>query len=307
MDLRQLEYVVALADEGQFTRAAAVCGVSQSGLSAAIRNLEEELSSPLFARTTRHVSLTDAGHALLPFARSTLAQAAAGRDAVIHATNSLSGRLRVGAEQCLGLVDVPSLLERFHRRYPLVDIHFTQAGSRDLVDQVHADALDVAFVATTSHVGAISSFELGRRPIVLLVPPGHALSGSTSVRWSDLADLEFIDFRESWGVRSLNDAACEAQGVRRRIRCTVDDIHTLLDLIHRGLGIALVPQHVAEKSQADGLVRLSLPAGLTPSWIVSALTAAHAEPSAARLLEILGLDGSELSAAPPTSPPPVHM
>ena len=77
MDLRQMEYLVALADEQQFTRAAAVCSVSQSGLSAAIRSLEDELGTTLFARTTRRVEPTDAGLALLPFARSMLAQATA--------------------------------------------------------------------------------------------------------------------------------------------------------------------------------------------------------------------------------------
>jgi DNA-binding transcriptional LysR family regulator len=289
MELRQLEYAVTLADEGQFTRAAAVCQVSQSGLSAAIRSLEEELSSPLFARTTRRVSLTDAGRAFLPFARQTLAQASAARDAVVRATQSLSGRVRVGAEQCLGLVDVPALLERFHRRYPLVEIQFTQAGSHDLVDQVHAGLLDVAFVATTEHLGAVSSVEIGRGPIVALVPQGHPLASRAGVRWRDLAGLEFIDFRESWGVRSLNDATCRAQGVRRRVGCTVDDVHTLLDLIHRGLGIALVPRHVADKPQAGGLVAVPLPSAF-PSWVVSAITGMHAEPSASRLLEILDSD-----------------
>lgn len=296
MELRQLEYFIALADEQQFTRAAAVCRVSQSGISAAIRTLEEELSSPLFARTTRHVALTDAGRALLPFARTAVAQAAAGRDAVMHATRALSGRLRVGAEQCLGLVDVPPLLERFHRRFPLVDIHFTQAGSHDLVDQVRAGRLDVAFVATADHLAAVRSTEIGRRPIVLLAPPGHPLACSASVTWSDLADHEFIDFKESWGVRSLNDAACAAQGVTRRIRCTVDDIHTLLDLIHRGLGIAFVPQHVAEKPQATGLITVPLPSGSTPMWVVRAVTGPHAEASASYLLEILDAEDS----TPPT-------
>ena len=114
MDLRQMEYLVALADEQQFTRAAAACHVSQSGLSAAIRNLEEELGTTLFSRTTRRVEPTDAGLALLPYARTMLAQSAAARDAVVQATRELSGELRVGAEQCLGIVDVPSLLERFH-------------------------------------------------------------------------------------------------------------------------------------------------------------------------------------------------
>ncbi|WP_114853253.1 LysR family transcriptional regulator [Brachybacterium sp. YJGR34] len=287
MDLRQMEYVVALADEQQFTRAAAVCRVSQSGLSAAIRSLEDELGTPLFTRTTRRVDLTDAGLALLPFARASLAQAAAGRDAVVRATASLSGRLHVGAEQCLGVVDVPPLLERFHRRYPLVDIHFTQAGSHDLVTQIHAGALDVAFVATTEHLSTVHSRELGRRPVVLLAPPGHPLAAGPTVEWAELRDHEFIDFRDSWGVRSLNEAACSARGASRRVRCTVDDIHTLLDLIHRRLGIALVPQHVAEKPQAAGLATIRLPRETTPEWVVSAVTAHDADASASRLLELL--------------------
>lgn len=294
MDLRQMEYLVALADEQQFTRAAAVCRVSQSGLSAAIRGLEDELGTALFTRTTRRVDPTDAGLALLPFARAALAQVAAGRDAVVRATHALSGRLRVGAEQCLGLVDVPPLLERFHRRYPLVDIHFTQAGSHDLAAQVRSGALDVAFVATTEHLAAAQAVELGRRPMVLLVPPEHPLASRAGVEWADLRDQEFIDFREAWGMRSLNDATCAAHGVARRVRCTVDDIHTLLDLIHRGLGIALVPQHVAGKPQAAGLVAIPLPAVSTPEWVVSVITARRVEPAATRLLELL--DGEPASA-----------
>ena len=187
MDLRQMEYLVALADEQQFTRAAAVCRVSQSGLSAAIRSLEDELGTTLFARTTRRVEPTDAGLALLPYARTMLAQATAGRDAVVRATNELSGQLRVGAEQCLGIVDVPSLLERFRRRYPLVDIHFTQAGSHDLVEQVRDGDLDVAFVAAADHLTRVTRTELGRWPIVLLCPPEHPLAASGRVAWADLA------------------------------------------------------------------------------------------------------------------------
>ena len=228
MDLRQMEYLVALADEQQFTRAAAVCRVSQSGLSAAIRSLEDELGTTLFSRTTRRVEPTDAGLALLPYARTMLAQAAAGRDAVVRATRELSGQLRVGAEQCLGIVDVPSLLERFRRRYPLVDIHFTQAGSHDLVDRVRDGDLDVAFVATTEHLTARDAHRARSVAGRAAVPAGASARRSGRVDWADLRDQDFIDFQESWAVRSLNDAACAAQGVGRRVRCTVNDVHTLL-------------------------------------------------------------------------------
>lgn len=289
MDLRQMEYLVALADEQQFTRAAAVCRVSQSGLSAAIRSLEDELGTSLFSRTTRRVEPTDAGLALLPFARAMLEQAVAGRDAVVRATHELSGRLSVGAEQCLGVVDVPPLLERFRRRYPLVEIRFTQAGSHELVEQLRDGRLDVAFVATTEHLATVQRTELGRRDVVLLCPPEHPLAHRTreAVGWAELRDHEFIDFHESWGVRSLNDAASAAHGVQRRVRCTVNDIHTLLELVDRGLGIALVPQHVAHKPQAARLVTIPLAADAAPHWVVSAVTAAPAAPAAPLLLEIL--------------------
>lgn len=282
-----MEYLVALADEEQFTRAAAVTGVSQSGLSAAVRSLEDELGARLFVRSTRRVEPTSAGRALLPHARSMLAQAAAGRDAVVRATRELSGQLRVGAEQCLGVIDVPPLLERFHRRYPGVAINFTQAGSHALVSQVRAGDLDVAFIATDEHLGALGRTVLGRRPVVLICPSDHPLGAASRVEWGALRDHDFIDFHESWAVRSLNDAACAVHGVGRRVRCTVDDIHTLIDLVQRGLGVALVPQHVAAKPQASGLTTVRLPQGAEPQWEVSAVTGPHGGPLAGRLLELL--------------------
>ncbi|MGW9182462.1 LysR family transcriptional regulator [Agromyces sp. NPDC055661] len=287
MDLRQMEYLVALADEQQFTRAAAVCHVSQSGLSAAIRGLEEELGTTLFDRTTRRVVPTDAGLALLPHARTMLAQAAAARDAVVRATHELSGSLRVGAEQCLGMVDVNALLERVHLLYPLVELEFTQAGSHELAARVNEGTLDVAFVAGGGQVTRLRRHELGRRPIVLLVPPQHPLAGAERVEWADLRDLDFVDFQESWAVRTLNDEACATHGVPRRVSAAVNDVHTLLDLVHRGLGIALVPQHVAAKPQASGLVTLQLPPDATPEWVVSAITGAPAAASAPLLLDLL--------------------
>src|SRR5665811_544587 len=89
-----------------------------------------------------------------------------------------------GAEQCLGVVDVPALLERFHRRYPQVTIHFTQAGSYDLLDMVRAGELDAAFVASTDHLGALDRVEIGRRQILLLCPTDHPLATQAKADWT---------------------------------------------------------------------------------------------------------------------------
>lgn len=289
MDLRQMEYFVTLADEQQFTRAAALTNVSQSGLSAAIRALEDELGTPLFHRTTRRVEPTEAGLALLPHARAMLNQALDGRDAVVRATHKLSGTLRVGSEQCLGVIDVTTLVERFHRRHPQVSVEFIQAGSQQLLTQVRADEIDVAFVATSEHLGTLPRLAIGRESIVLLCPPEHPLATKGRVAWEDLNDERFIDFDQSWGVRGINDAACVVNGVRRQVRCTVNDIHTMLDLLHRGLGIAMVPAPVARKPQAQGLSVVQLPRTGALNWDVSAVsgTSRQASSIAPQLLELL--------------------
>ncbi len=295
-----MEYLVALADERQFTRAAEVSGVSQSGLSAAIRNLEVELGTKLFTRTTRRVEPTEAGLALLPFARSMLSSATEARDAVVQVSRELAGTLRVGAEQCLGLVDVATLLERFHRRYPRVEIAFTQAGSHQLLAGVRDGDLDAAFVATTDHVSVLPRTVLGQEPVVLLCPPEHAFASRAAVDRADLGGESFIDFHPSWAVRKMNDDAFGVRGVRRRVRFTVNDVHTLLDLVDRGLGVALVPRHVAAKPQAARLVAVPvLPDGAS-DWVVSVVTGSWERPDspAPHLVELL-------NDAPAASPSPV--
>src|SRR5262245_46069035 len=122
MELRHLEYFVAVAEERHFTRAAERMGVAQSGLSASIRSLERELDADLFVRHTRRVELTDAGRALLTEANRTLASAAAAREAVDAVRGLVRGSLSVGSEQCLGVIDLPPLLASFRRAHPGVEI-----------------------------------------------------------------------------------------------------------------------------------------------------------------------------------------
>ncbi|MFC5502058.1 LysR family transcriptional regulator [Lysinimonas soli] len=299
MDLRQLEYFLAVAEEQQFTRAAALRRVSQSGLSASIRTLEDELQAPLFIRTTRSVELTDAGRALLPHARSLIAQAAAGRDAVVATRGDVTGELRIGAEQCIGVVDVPELLGRFHARYPKVRVGFQQAGALELMDQLRAGAADVVFVADAASGprSAASSLvtrrELATEPMIALCSPQSPLAKRSRVTLPELAGEVFVDFEPSWAIRAINDAAFGERGLTREVRFTVNDVHTLLDLVHRRLGVALVPRPIASKPQAEGLVSVPLERAFEgerlPEWTLSVATIAGDRDAgvASRLIELL--------------------
>lgn len=139
MELRQLEYFIAVAEERNFTRAAGRLHIVQSAVSAAIKSLERELGTPLFERTSKHVALTDAGAALLPKARGTLDAVRDARDAVDEVRGGLRGTLRIGTLNSVAVIDVPVVLGAFHAAAHGADEPFVDFppgyGNRIVVDR----------------------------------------------------------------------------------------------------------------------------------------------------------------------------
>ncbi|UWE10387.1 LysR family transcriptional regulator [Actinacidiphila bryophytorum] len=291
MELRQLEYFVAVAEERHFTRAAQRMVVSQSGLSASVRALERELGAPLFTRTTRSVELTGAGRALLTEATRTLAAARAAGDAVAAVQGLLRGSLAVGTEQCVN-VDVGALLARFRAEHGNVEVRLRQAGSAVMAQDVADGRLDLAFITLPGPPPeGVRLLPLTSEPMVLLCHPGHRLAGEPYAEWGELADETFVDWHEDWGARRLTDRAFAASGTPRRIGVEVYDVHTLIDMVRHGLGIAVVPQPISRKPEASALAVIPLKGQEDRPWEVSvALPAADRHSPAARtLLSYLGL------------------
>lgn len=289
MELRQIEYFVAVAEERHFTRAAERMRVAQSGLSASIRALERDLDAELFVRSTRRVELTDAGRALLAEAHRTLASAAAARDAVAAVRGLLRGSLTVGTEQCLGVIDLPPLLAAFRRAHPGVEIRLRHAGSGHVVEQIRLGRLNVGFVALPGPApDGVRLVPLAAERMVLLCHPGHPLAERDTVDVAALAGEDFVDFSADWGARRVNDQTF-AQ-VERRISVEVNDVHTLLDFVHQDLGVALVPAPVTRKAHAKGLHVATLAAEDAPAWQVSIAvpTAAPPGPATVELLRMAG-------------------
>ncbi|WP_189258158.1 LysR family transcriptional regulator [Lentzea flava] len=250
MELRQLEHFLAVADECHFTRAARRMHVSQSGLSASIRALEVELGAPLFLRTTRQVELTQAGRALLPEARRALGSIESAKDAVAAVQGLLRGTLSVGSLQCLHVVHLPAVLSRFHEIHPGVEIRMRQSGNAELVEEVRAGRLDLAFVTRQPKIADnLRVSTLATEPLVLACAPGSPFAARESVELSELAGQPFVDFNPDWGTRDEVDRTLAAAGVERHVAVEVNDVHSLLDFVGFGLGVALVPQSFANKSE----------------------------------------------------------
>lgn len=253
MDLKQLEYFVAVAEERHFTRAAQRLNVVQSGLSQTIRALEDELGGPLFVRTTRSVALTAAGGVLLEEAHRVLDAARAARLAVTQVHGLARGRLRIGAIQSLApFIDLPMTLGRFRDAFGGIDIELRFDGSADLLDEVREGRLDIAFTQPPAlPVAEVTTKLLVCEGLMAVCPPKHRLAGAHDVTLADLARESYVDLRADWGMRQLIDASFAKAGLNRRIGFEVNDMGMLLELAAQGLGIALVPESIAKNRRDD--------------------------------------------------------
>lgn len=290
MELRHLQHFVAVAEDQHFTRAAERLLVSQSGLSASIRALERELRAPLFVRTTRRVTLTEAGRALLGEAQRILAQVRSAHEAVAAVQGVLRGTLSLGAEQCIAGVPVAGLLAGFRRRHPDVEIRLRQAGSGELAEEVAAGRLDLAFAyRTQADTDQLRSVSLAGEPMTVLCHPGHRLAaGGAVLTPHDLADEVFVDFHPDWGPRRVTDAVFAAAGVRRTVPLEVNDVHGLLDLIDENLGIAVVPRHFRHKRSSLTSLPLKDSGGTEYETIALLPPAQATSPAARALMGLLG-------------------
>ena len=253
MELRQLATFVAVAEEGSFTRAADRLHVVQSAVSAAVRNLEKELGAPLFDRSTHSVKLTDAGRALLPDARATLAAAHAAKDAVDQALGGLRGTVVLGTMQAQGMraIDLAGVLATFRTEHPAVEVHVRHTGGSDeMAREVLDGRLDLAFVALPgSGPAGVALTPLASEPIMLAVPAGHRLATRTGIELAALRDETLVDLPAGWGIRTAVDRAFAAAGVTRTIAYEVNDTATMIEFIRNGLAIGMLPRSLVETTE----------------------------------------------------------
>jgi DNA-binding transcriptional LysR family regulator len=246
MDLRQLSYFVAVAEERQFTRAAARVSVAQPAVSAQIRRLETELGEPLFHRDRRAVSLTAAGEALLPHAQAALAAAELGRDTIASLRGILQGRLRVGVS---GPVDhrFAEALGDFHRAHPAVEIEFTQQQNEPLLDDVASGDVDAAIVGLGAQPTppGVGVRVVATEPLVLAVRRGDPLSRRRTVTIAQLRGQPLISLVRGSGLRTVLENACDKAGFVPWITAEASELGSLVELAAEGLGAAALPRSAA--------------------------------------------------------------
>jgi LysR family transcriptional activator of glutamate synthase operon len=249
MELRQLRYVVALAEERSFTRAASKVLVAQPALSQQIAKLEAELGVPLVDRTTRHVGMTEAGERLVEHARRVLKQIDVAHEELADLAGVRSGRLTIGASQTVGGFDLLGLLATFHGRYPAVDLALREDLSLGLAAQLRADELDLAFITIPAGPATegLDRRVVSSEEMVAVLPPDHELSARRKLRVTDLETQTVVTFRHGATIRRRLDEAAARSGFELRVAFETNEVVRMRALAAAGLAIAILPRSDAEQ------------------------------------------------------------
>ncbi len=272
MELRQLRYLVALAEERNFTRAAEREHIAQPAMSQQIRRLEEEVGLELVDRSTRRATMTDAGLLLVARARRALAEVEAAEAELESVRGVQRGRVTLGVMHTMGPVDISLALAVFHDRHPEVELTVREYSSEELADLLRVDELDLAFLSVTDRIErrGLGLEQLVSEELVVVLPRGHRLADNAELRMSELTHEQFISFREGSRLRELLMAAGEQAGFTPQVMLESNESRRIRRLVERGMGVAILPRSDAEDPGADvavvPLTEPSLTRDITLAW-----------------------------------------
>jgi LysR family transcriptional regulator, transcription activator of glutamate synthase operon len=268
VELRQLRSVEAVARHRHFTRAAEELHVAQSALSHQIRRLEEELGTPLFERTSRRVTPTEAGQAIAARARRVLAEVEGARAEVDELRGVLRGRIWIGPLLPAGDLDVPGLLARFRQAHPGVEVGLREGIAAEMLRLLAADELDAAFCLLAGEIPDELAIEpLSHDEVVAAFAPDRA-PAAPHVNVADLAQHQIIAPRRGSAITTVLDQRFADAGVPLRLALESGDPFLLRSLAARGFATAILPRSLTALEGPALEVRSLQPAVQLPVALV---------------------------------------
>ena len=239
--LRRLAYFRVVARELSFTRAAGQLKLTQSALTRAILLLEEEVGTPLFERSKRHVRLTAAGEVFLKGCDRVVDTIEGAVDQARKAADGKVGRLAIGYTDTAISGRLPDIIKHFRRIHPGVEIKFFGAYTRQLIEMLATGQIDAGFLTGPVKQPDIDAVDVQVDRLVAVVPKSHALDGRETIRLADLADEDFIlgDLNQ-WSVyHEMLFRACKKAGFEPRIVQTAPDLRGIVGLVSCGMGVSV--------------------------------------------------------------------
>ncbi len=259
MELYQLKLFVDLAEMGNFTRVANDNYVTQAAVTLQIRKLESELGVPLFHRTTRSVTLLEAGHRLLPYARDVLQKVQEATLSVRDTKSDVSGLVRVASVHSIGLYELPPYIRQFLKRFPGVNLRIDYRTSEEIYRSLHNGDIDVGLVAYPYEMPRIQCTPFMKDHLVVIVPDDHAFANKKAIKMAELNGQSLVQFSTETPTRRATDAALKEHNISVNVRMECDNIEILKQMVEVGFGIALLPKEsLTRGDRAAGLRAVNL-------------------------------------------------
>ncbi|MBP8097828.1 MAG: LysR family transcriptional regulator [Arenimonas sp.] len=241
MNLRDLRYLIALADLRHFGHAAEACHVSQPTLSTQIRKLEEELGVALVERAPRHVMLTPVGVDIAERARRVLADVEQMREMARRTTDPEAGSVRLGMFPTLGPYLLPHVVPKIRARFPRLELLLIEEKTATLLGMLRAGQLDAAVLALPLHEDWLETEFLFEEPFMLAVPGNHRLASHKDLQLSELADQNLLLLEEGHCLRDQALEVCSLAGAGEKEGFRATSLETLRQMVAAGVGLTLLP------------------------------------------------------------------
>jgi LysR family hydrogen peroxide-inducible transcriptional activator len=241
MNLRDLHYLVALADHKHFGRAATACFVSQPTLSTQIRKLEDELGVTLVERAPRKMMLTAAGREIVERARRIVGEVEQMKEAARRTRDPEAGSVRLGMFPTLGPYLLPHVMPDLRKRFPRLELLLVEEKSPVLLSRLHDGKLDAALLALPFHDDQLHAEFLFEEPFVLAVSERHALAGHASLSMSDLARQRLLLLEDGHCLRDQALDVCQLAGASEKSEFQATSLETLRQMVAANVGVTLLP------------------------------------------------------------------
>ncbi|MDP0495405.1 MAG: LysR family transcriptional regulator [Verrucomicrobiota bacterium JB024] len=246
MEMHQLRYFVELARQGNFSRAAAACYVSQPSLSQQIMKLEDELGQPLLHRTRKGARLTHFGEAMLPRARRILLEAECIRDEAQAQNDAACGKVNLGAIPTIAPFLLPGLMERCLTKYPQMQLSLVEDTTSDLVTQLRNGRLDFALMSRPyPWEDEVEAVTLCEDELLVTLAAKHPLNKRRRIKLEDLAEYPMIVMKDMHCLGRQSISLCESSGLSPKVSIESSQLETVVSLIEGGLGFSFIPKMAA--------------------------------------------------------------
>lgn len=257
MEVHQLRYVCAIADTGNFSRAAERCKIAQPSLSQQVLKLEEELGTRLFDRLGRSIRLTEAGRAFIPRARAILEQMEAARSSAADQNTDLRGSVAVGVIPTVAPYLMPSCTVGFAKKYPDAKLRIVEETTSVLVGGLRDLSIDVAILALPLRHKDLELFPIRTEPLFAALSTDHLRASAKLLALKDLRGESFVMLRGGHCFRDLSIDTCTRARITPNIVFESEQFSSLLGMVAAGVGVSLVPEMAIDRNVACRYVRLS--------------------------------------------------